>query len=77
MKSSENLSRNGGSLVVYVICILLIFPVYLSDPLLQFKSRAYLSYKVQLLEEFTNSVILVLIHASFSFFEFHLPFADD
>ena len=52
----RTLSGNEGSLVAYVIWTLLIFPVCLSDPLLQFKRHINLRYKVQLFGEFTNFV---------------------
>lgn len=62
----RTLSGNEGSLVAYVIWPLLIFPVCLYDPLLQFKRHINLRYKVQL---FGEVIVLALIHASFSSFE--------
>lgn len=70
----RTLSGNEGSLVAYVIWTLLIFPVCLSDPLLQFKRHINLRYKVQLFGEFTNSVWFMPV---FPFLRFHLPFTDD
>lgn len=71
----RTLSGNEGSLVAYVIWPLLIFPVCLSDPLLQFKRHINLRYKVQLFGEFINSVIFSSDSCQFSpfFWDFIYP----